>query len=329
VRQTPRRPWGTKHLPGGGYAGCVPLRHARPGPQSRSVSVAVHAALLCCVVLLVACAPRVASASHADRPTSRPSPACSTPAAPTTSGRLLVGEQERSVLARVPQGTSAAPRDLVIAFHGRTNDAGQVRRYFDLDTALPEAIIVYPRALPAGPGAFGWSVPGDPPEGLRDFALVRAIIDAFGADHCIDLERVFVVGHSLGASFANDVACHLGDRIRAVASVAGGLQGGPCVGRTAAMILHHPDDRLVPLTEGELARDVFRTINGLADVPADPVEHTALARLRCHRYGGADVAHPVVWCPHDDAAGPGGRYYPHTWPDGAARAIAVFFASLP
>jgi hypothetical protein len=39
--------------------------------------------------------------------------------------------------------------------------------------------------------------------------------------------------------------------------------------------------------------------------------------------------HPVVWCPHDDATAPGGRFDPHTWPDGTAAAIAAFFAGLP
>ena len=308
----------------------MPHLDARPGPlHPRAWSIG-PGVLLCCVLLLVACAPRVdASAAHVERPVSRPSPGWSAPAATRPSERLFVGGQERSILARVPKGASAAPRDLVIAFHGRTNDAAQAQRYFDLDAALPAAIIVYPRALPAGPGAFDWGAPGDPPEALRDFALVLAIIDAFGGDHCIDLERVFVVGHSLGASFANDVACHLGDRIRGVASVAGGLQGGPCVGRTAALILHHPDDHLVPVTAGELARDAFKAINDLVDVAAGQAGHTALAHLRCRRYGAADVAHPVVWCPHDDASGPGGRYYPHTWPTGAARAIAAFFAGLP
>ena len=236
---------------------------------------------------------------------------------------------DRTVSARVPTSASAAPRDLVIAFHGRTNDAEQARRYFGLDAALPEAIIVYPHALPAGSGTFGWSAPGDAPDRLRDFALVDAIIDDFGSDHCIDVDRVFVVGHSLGASFANDVACHLGDRIRGVASVAGGVQGGPCVGRTAALILHHPDDRLVPVVAGEQVRDAFRATNDLAEAPAGPTAQPALADLRCRRYGGDDVAHPVVWCLHDDATGPGGRYYPHTWPGGAARAIAAFFAGLP
>jgi polyhydroxybutyrate depolymerase len=281
--------------------------------------------LLGIVALLVACLPRVGAAGGADADAR--TPACDTAGVRTTPTHVVVGDQERTFLARVPEGARTAPRDLVIAFHGRTNDAARARRYFRLDRALPDAIIVYPQARPAGPGTFAWSDPGDPPEGLRDFAFVDAIIDAVGAAHCIDLARVFVVGHSLGASFANDVACRLGHRIRAVASVAGGIQGGPCSDGTAALILHHPDDQLVPLSSGERARDAFLAANGLFLEPASTVTHPALARLGCLRYD--DPQHPVVWCLHDDATAPGGRHDPHTWPDGAAEAIAVFFAGLP
>ncbi len=231
--------------------------------------------------------------------------------------------------ARVPPSAPTQPRDLVIVFHGRTNDAAQVRRYVDLDEALPDAVLVYPSALPAGPGRFAWSDPGDPPDRLRDFALVDAIVDAYGRAHCLDLDRVFVVGHSLGASFANDVACRFGGRIRAVASVAGGLQGGACTAATAALVLHHPDDPLVPFASGERVRDAFVAANGLAAAPVLPAVDAPLSTLRCVRYGGAEVAHPVVWCPHDDATGPGGRAYAHTWPDAAAAAIATFFTGLP
>lgn len=212
---------------------------------------------------------------------------------------------------------------------GRTNDAARARRYLHLDEALPDAIIVYPRALPAGPGNFAWSAPGDAAESLRDFALVDAIIEAFGRAHCIDEGRVFVVGHSLGNSFANDVACRLGNRIRAVASVAGGLQGGRCVEGAAALILHHPDDPLVPIDEGERVRDAFRAANGLTTARAAATTHPDLLDLRCVRYGDDDVEHPVVWCRHNDVTGPGGRSNAHTWPDGAAVAITRFFASLP
>jgi polyhydroxybutyrate depolymerase len=112
-----------------------------------------------------------------------------------------------------------------------------------------------------------------------------------------------------------------------VASVAGGMQGGPCVEETAALILHHPDDHLVPLSSGERVRDAFRAASGLATEDPAPVQHPALARLRCVRYD--DPRNPVVWCPHDDATAPGGRYDPHTWPDGTADAIAAFFQHLP
>jgi polyhydroxybutyrate depolymerase len=289
--------------------------------------VAVPVALI--AALLSACAPRAtASAAAAGDTSPRPSLGCTADAAPAPLAPLVVAGVRRDVVARVPLGAATAPRDVVIAFHGRTNDADQVQRYFGLDEALPEAIIVYPRALRSGPRTFAWSDPGDPPERLRDFALVESIVEAYGRAYCIDLDRVFVVGHSLGASFANDVACRLGDTIRAVASVAGGVHGGPCAPGTAALVVHHPDDRLVPLAEGVRTRDAFRSSNGLGTAAPVPAAERALARLRCVRYGEPNGPSPVFWCPHDDATGPGGRYYPHTWPEGAAAAIAEFFAGL-
>ena len=294
------------------------------------------------IVLLAACAPRVgvspalavaAGAGGAVEASAgvvaRPSPGCFGPVVAPIPDRLVVRGRERLVLSHVPAGPTVEPRDLVIAFHGRTNDAARARRYFRLDGVLPEAVIAYPQALPAGPGTFAWGDPGDPADGLRDFELVDAIVDAFGQARCIDLERVFVVGHSLGAYFANDVACSLGDRVRAVASVAGGLQGGQCVAGTAALLIHHPDDALVPLRAGERARDAFLAANGLMDAAATPVEHPDLAALRCVGYASADGGEPVVWCAHDDATWPSGRYDPHAWPSAAPAAIAAFFRSLP
>jgi hypothetical protein len=59
----------------------------------------------------------------------------------------------------------------------------------------------------------------------------------------------------------------------AVASVAGGLRAGPCVAGTAALILHHPDDHLAPLSAGERVRDAVRAAYGLATEAPAPVEH--------------------------------------------------------
>jgi len=289
-------------------------------------------------LLLAACAPRVgvlpatgtgATSDAVARVHPSLSPACFAPAAHPIPERLVVGGRERIVLSHAPAGPATEPRDLVIAFHGRTNEAARARRYFRLEAALPEAIIVYPQALSTGPGTFAWSDPGDPTDSLRDFELVDAVIAAVGQARCIDLGRIFVVGHSLGAYFANDVACNLGDRVRAVASVAGGLQGGECVGETAALLIHHPADALVPLSAGERAREAFRAANGLAQASATPVADPALGPLRCVRYGGGDDPDPVLWCAHDDATWPNGRYDPHAWPAAAPAAIAAFFRHLP
>jgi len=315
---------------------------SRAGPRIVAFVVAVGLALL-----LAACEPRVLTPVGGDQVATagndvdargstnpRLSPACAAAettaaAAPAVPDSLIVDRRERTFLTRVPATAGTAPRSLVIAFHGRTNDAARVRRYFGLDEALPEAIIVYPRALTNGPGTFAWAAPGDPPDRLRDFAFVDALIDAVGRAACVDLGRVFVVGHSLGAYFANDVACSMGGRIRAVASVAGGLQGDGCVGGAAALLVHHPDDRLVGIAAGVAARDSFRFANGLSAVSAVRVQDDPLARLRCERYGDAHTANPVVWCPRDDATTPRGGYDHHTWPVGAAAAIGAFFTNLP
>lgn len=287
------------------------------------------------IALLLACAPRDVSVEAAGAGAggwpqgnrSQPSPGCRTGPAPPTQGTVEVRGRERALILRVPNDyRGERARELIIAFHGRTNPNSQVQGYFDLDEELPEAVIVYPSALPDGSG-FRWSNPGDLPADLRDFLLVERLIESLSRAYCIDLSRVFVVGHSLGASFANSVACHRAGRIRAVASVAGGIEGSECQGGAAALLIHHPDDRLVPVSEGLRARDAFVRANGLPTEPV-PASEPQLRALACVRHG-PDSPDPVIWCAHDDAYTYGGRYYPHNWPDAAAPAIARFFADLP
>jgi poly(3-hydroxybutyrate) depolymerase len=50
------------------------------------------------------------------------------------------------------------------------------------------------------------------------------------------------MGHSLGASFANSLACARTDRFRAVAAVAGGITPSDCLREVAALLLHNRRD---------------------------------------------------------------------------------------
>lgn len=238
--------------------------------------------------------------------------------------RVRVGGRDRSFIAAAPNDGAAGPKAVVFAFHGRTSPAAQVQRYFRLEPHGDDTLFVYPRALPSE-GGFRWSDPGDAHDDLRDYALFDALLDRLAGSRCLDLARVFVVGHSLGASFATSLACARGDRIRAVAALGGGVQAGSCRGRVAAMILHNPDDRLVPVAEGERARDLFVALNNLETdtVPTEP------AALSCRRHLPLSSDFPVVWCPHGIDSTAAGRYYPHHWPAAAGEAIMDFFADLP
>ncbi|MDZ7706760.1 MAG: hypothetical protein U5J97_02480 [Trueperaceae bacterium] len=314
---------------------------ARHGSRLARAGAALLAAVALAALTLAACAPRATPVTTNDAPLTpgvvgdaRPalprSAGCDTSSATASPDRVVVaGSGANLPGARSIQAQHAGHATSCIVFHGRTNDAAQVRRYVGLDAALSDAVVVYPRALPVAPGVFAWAAPGDPPDRQRDFALVGALIRAFGDAHCLE-PRSGVRRRSLAGRVLRER--------RRVSPRRPGPGGG--VGRrrastrrvrrgAAALLVHHPDDRLVPLGEGAAARDAFRDANALGAVPAAPVADGPLARLRCVRHGAADTLDPVVWCARDDATTPSGGYDPHTWPVGAAAAIGAFFTSLP
>ena len=237
---------------------------------------------------------------------------------------LQVAGRVRHAIVVLPEAYSAnQPHALVFAFHGRTNDNARARRYFGLEQVADRPnIYVYPAALRDRTGRFTWADPGDPPDALRDFALFDVLLERLASSYCIDLDAVFVVGHSLGASFANSLACARADRIRAVASVAGGIAPSDCSGAVAALLVHNPHDRAVPLSEGQRARDVL-----LGD-PGDDDEWVLrrIGAFECRRY--RDRENPLFWCLHAQDVTANGGYYPHQWPDGAAQGITAFFDLL-
>lgn len=252
------------------------------------------------------------------------SPGCQT--APALADSLTVEGRERRFIAVIPKSYRAQePYALVFAFHGRTSPNTQVRQYYGLESHAEDAIFVYPEGLPQGQGRSWWN-PGDPAAELRDYALFDTVLAWFTRHYCIDLARIFVVGHSLGASFANNLACARGDLIRGVGTLGGGVITRDCAGPVAAMVLHNPHDRLVDFSVGQTVRDLWLAENGLQDMQPVAVEPRT---LNCVRYGPPGIPNPVVWCPHTRNHTARGRYYPHTWPQETGKTIMAFFASLP
>jgi polyhydroxybutyrate depolymerase len=225
----------------------------------------------------------------------------------------------RAVITALPENYNPQhPYKLIFAFHGRTSDNGDVQKYYDLEPN-GSAIIAYPRGLGDSSG-FSWGNG----ESAIDTALFDDLLETYASSYCVDLASVYAVGHSMGASYATSLGCLRGDRIRAVAALGGGISADGCSSKVAAMILHNPEDNLVPLAEGERARDTFLEQNGLSLDPA-PTEPAA---FKCSRYGSGETLYPVLWCLQPVSTEFDGSYYPHTWPDGVGPAILEFFENL-
>jgi len=252
------------------------------------------------------------------------SPGCGK-AAPDATTNVTANGTERSYLLTVPRRyVSHDPAPLIIAFHGRTNSNAQVRAYFGLDREADKFFIAYPAALQKDTGTFHWSDPGDKGANLRDVVFFDEIVQQIGERYCIDLDRIFVVGHSLGAWMANSVACARGGIVRGSATVGGNSVLTDCPGPAAALIINNPDDALSPHKSAELTRDQRLRENACGTQSAS-VPPSSLA---CVSYTDCNRGSEVVWCPHTIDRTDSGLYYPHLWPDDAAKAMVDFFDGL-
>lgn len=238
-------------------------------------------------------------------------------AQPSLSSTLTVDGEQRSYLLTVPSNyITHDPVPLVLAFHGRTNSNEQVRSYYRFDREMKDTIIAYPAARSNGNGTFSWSIDGD-------LSYIDALIQKLSEQYCIDMNRIFVAGHSLGGWFSNSLACVRGDVIRASATVGGASIITDCAGPSAAMIIHNPDDRLSPFSGSVRNREMRVEENGCnwSTSSVSPEELLCVSHAECPE-------NPVYFCPHENNLSHDGEYYPHNWPRSAGEAVAKFFKSL-
>jgi polyhydroxybutyrate depolymerase len=293
-------------------------------PRRRLRPAGVITACGLALLLLAAGAPGARAAGPAPLDLTQ---GCGRPPPPEAPSAIAVAGRSRALITVVPADyRPSEPHALVIAFHGRTSSNATVRRYYDLERyAHTPTIFVYPAGLPEPGGRYSWSDPGDRAGALRDYALFDALLAQMARSYCLDPDRIFALGHSLGGWFANSLGCARGDVLRAVGSLASGIVHEGCRGAVAALLFHNPHDRMVAYVYGLEAREVFRAENH-AESPGGRI---ALGGFACRRYGDPAAVNPVIWCPHTRDRSSSGRYYPHNWPAGAGAAMMAFFDQLP
>jgi polyhydroxybutyrate depolymerase len=227
------------------------------------------------------------------------SPACGKGGARTglLPQQVPVFGKTRGYLLVVPSGyTPSISYPLVYVLHGHGGTGGQVRTAFDLEQpGRDHAIFVYPDA-PAG-----WDLDSPTPKNA-DVALFDASLALTQSAYCVDLRRVFVAGFSNGGYMANQLGCRRGDRIRAVASHAG---GGPyetageyddqghllCKGKpVGSLVVHGLADGTVSSSEGQKSLDHWTGANHCSGNPS------AAAAASAHCVTFPSCKNPVWWC---------------------------------
>ncbi len=213
----------------------------------------------------------------------------------------------------LPALATGAP--LVLVFHGHSGQGDRAADRFKLHEHWPEAVVAYMQGLPGQPGVndpegdkSGWQkTPGS--LGDRDVRFFDVALDQLQAQHKIDPDRVYLLGHSNGARFANVLWNTRGEKLAALCSAA--AQGGRLIRdsrpKPLFMILGE-QDRVAPfngqLRSVELARELLRT-------DASKARTEGLARTE----PGRDGTELVVYI-H-----PGG----HEYPEDATPLVVKFF----
>jgi poly(3-hydroxybutyrate) depolymerase len=258
---------------------------------------------------------------------------------------------------RLPNGYNPANTYPVVMAGGgcggnAQNYAGNPGGGYDID---PEREAIYiGLAYVAGCFADGGGATNDMPD-TPEVPYVQEVLNEVKANYCVDQSRVFMTGTSSGGWESMTVGCALGDQIRAIAPVSGGLRLNrpACTGPHAAIYVEALEDGANPIFEDPPngsrdspgsgpARDENLVRNGCASagyssnipLPYSTLEETAgsaphtawdPAYPSCVTYTDCPAEYPVVWC-----ALPCGHQCDNEDPDIDYKdAMWSFFMSLP
>jgi polyhydroxybutyrate depolymerase len=237
--------------------------------------------------------------------------ACNGTPGPTKTIELQVSGVTRMFVLRAPAGYDArTPVPVVFAFHPFGMNVQYMQGRVPFPTAWPEAIAVYPQALPGAAGRSGfqpsWQSTGGEAGG-RDLVFFDAMVEWLSANHCIDHKRVFVMGYSNGARFSGALACERAGVLAGVAMASGSLSCEPL--QPLPIILSHGiRDSTIEYEQGVAASRRWAARNDCKAPPKNGVPGCFVA--------DSCGAAPVVLCTYD-----GGHEYNEPF----TRAVVEFF----
>jgi polyhydroxybutyrate depolymerase len=226
----------------------------------------------------------------------KPSKGCSsTPvAAPTDGmGSIMVGGKSRDYILRLPAGyDGTSPNRIIFFFHGAQGSAVQVDNGDPPNMGLDPTGPYYGSREHADDHTIFVAGQADGTWNDNDIDYVKALVDKFKGDLCLDESRIMATGFSMGGIMTLRVACDMSDVFRAVTPMSCSLSAANCKdgGHVAYWSSHGEQDTTIDISNGEAARDEFIKRNGCG-MDTKPIGDNG-----CAAYQGCDDGYPVVWC---------------------------------
>ena len=169
---------------------------------------------------------------------------CMTPSDAVTQSltSIEVNGVEREFRLSVPSSDQGTSLPLVIAFHGGTDSQEDFAQQEQSDQLGEQEkfIMAYAIAEQDRTAAEGEWFLNTAATSKEDNNFTEAIVEELSGSYCLDQDRLYAIGYSLGAMFTYEIACQLNHRFAATASFAGTMPVSPesCDIASGSGILH-------------------------------------------------------------------------------------------
>ena len=242
---------------------------------------------------------------------------------------IEVNGVERFFRLSAPSSDAGTKLPIVIAFHGGggAGEDFQQQTEFDQLGEQEKFIMAYAIAESDRTASEGEWFLNSAATSRDDNDFAEAIVDELSKAYCVDEDRLYAIGYSLGSMFTYEVACQLNHRFAAVASFAGTMPVSPetceLSGSMAVMHIHGKLDYIIDYDDDWDWKDgehegvgTMSNIPGMIDYWAEK-SNCQTDNTHSHLFGGDDVEHIV----HSDCSGDvriehyGLEAWEHTWPE--------------
>jgi poly(3-hydroxybutyrate) depolymerase len=196
-----------------------------------------------------------------------------TAASAITKETVKIDRDSRTYYLFVPDAIGPEPAPVVITLHGSGRDGKPLVELFR-DVASKEHFIV------VGPDATdrrGWQVPVDGP------SFLYFLIEAVKAKHAVDGRRIYLFGHSAGASFALTMGLMESEYFAGAAVHSAALQHEgreqllSAARKLPIVMFHGTSDQVIPIVTGREGRDALQKAGFTVDFRELPgYEHNTL-----------------------------------------------------